>query len=187
MSGVYCSPLAKGVPQMGRYAEVIVPAGRLSLMYADNLLKGIKAEDFARMPPGVKLNSPAFNYGHLSNYPDRFFDMIGEKGLAQLNQNYLDWFSAGKECLDDPAGKIYPSMSEIVERFRSRYTVMLQWLEETPDEVLAAANPSPNERIRKLFPTLAAHANFVVGGHCQTHLGQVSAWRRVMGYGPAEI
>jgi hypothetical protein len=33
------------------------------------------------------------------------------------------------------------------------------------------------------MPTVGAAVNFMLGGHLQMHLGQVSAWRRAMGLG----
>lgn len=172
---------------MGRLSDVIVPVGRMSLASAEALVKDISAADFARFASGVKANHPAFCIGHLANYPDRLFEYLGRAELARPDQRFLDLFSAGKECVDDPESTIYPSKDIIVGRFRERYQSVLALLTETPDETLFRANPSPNKRITELLPTLGALANFLVGSHCQVHLGQLSAWRRFKGYGPAEM
>jgi hypothetical protein len=37
----------------------------------------------------------------------------------------------------------------------------------------------------ELFPTIGSMQAFYVGGHMTFHLGQVSAWRRMQGLGPA--
>jgi len=172
---------------MGQVADAIVPVGKMSLMVAGTLVKDIKPEDFARLANGVKANHPAFCLGHLATYPDRMFDYLGRKDLARPDQRYLDLFAAGKECCDDPSQSIYPSKDEIVGRFTERYQLLLGVLAETPDDVFARPNPSPNQRIVQVLPTLGAMANFMIGSHCQVHLGQLSSWRRFKGYGPAEM
>jgi hypothetical protein len=40
-------------------------------------------------------------------------------------------------------------------------------------------------RMKELFPTVGAAVNFLVVGHTQSHLGQISVWRRLMGLGSA--
>lgn len=164
-------------------SNILVPQVRFSLAYSDLLLKGIPASDFARLAKGIETNHPAFVFGHLSLYPDRLFEQIGRSDLVSPDTRYADLFSPGKPCLDDPTGTIYPPMNDIVERFRSRYTSLLGPLGETPDDVFQ--RPNPSERMRDRLPTLAAMASFYVSGHVLVHLGQVSAWRRIMGLGSA--
>lgn len=168
---------------MGLISSAIVPGARLVLGYSEALLKDVKAADFARFPKGIHTNHPAFVYGHLAVYPDRVLEMIGRTDLASPDQHYVDLFSAGKECLDDASGTIYPSMEAIVARFKSRHEAALAALTETTDEVLARANP--NEKMRDRFPTIGAAAAFLFSGHMMIHLGQASAWRRIMGLGSA--
>jgi len=40
-------------------------------------------------------------------------------------------------------------------------------------------------RMTDLFPTLGSLQSFYCGGHIMMHLGQVSAWRRMMDLGAA--
>lgn len=168
---------------MGVVADVILPGGRAALGYGERLLKDLKAGDFARMPQGVKTNHAAFCFGHLATYPDRVLEMIGRSDLARPDARFVELFSAGKECLDDPAETTYPPMEEIASRYRERYEVLLKALAEVPEGVFAQKNP--NERMVERFPTLGAMVSFMVCGHCMMHHGQVSAWRRMMGYGSA--
>lgn len=165
---------------MGTIASgILVLLCRFSMGYAETLLKGVKATDFARKPRGIDTNHPAFLYGHLAIYPDRLCDLVSRPEAARPDQVFLDLFAAGKPCLDDPDGTIYPPMEVIVARFRSRYDAVLPVLAETPDEVFG--KPNPNERMRERFPTIGMAATFLVNGHMMMHLGQMSAWRRCMG------
>lgn len=162
---------------------VLVPLARFSLSYADLLLKDVRATDFAKKPKGIDTNHGAFVYGHLANYPDRLCELVGQPHHAKPDQKFVDLFAAGKPCLDDADGTIYPAMEVIVSRFKSRHEAVLSVLAETPDEVFGRANP--NERMKERFPTIAIACNFLVSGHMMLHLGQMSAWRRCMGLASA--
>lgn len=167
---------------MGVLSATLVPLCRVSLGFADATLKDIKASDFGRMPTGVKTNTPAFVFGHLATYPDRVFEFIGRPELAKPDQRYVDLFSAGKECIDDPSGKVYPPMEQIVARFRERHQALLGALSEVSDETFA--KPNPNEKMKDRFPTLGIMVTFMMTSHIMMHMGQISTWRRCMGLGP---
>lgn len=166
---------------MGHIAQIVTAPFVLSRLYAEGVTKGIKAENFARKPEGIDLNHPAFNFGHLAVYPDRILEMLGRSDLARPDQKYIDWFSAGKPCLDDPGCKVYPGMEEIMVRFYERYDTVVEVVRACDDDVLLQPNPSQSERMRTFFPSLGMMLSFLLDGHCQTHIGQVSAWRRCMG------
>lgn len=168
---------------MDHVAASIVPPAKMMMALSELMLDGITPDRFARKPEGIDTNSPAFVYGHLAIYPDRFLRMIGREDLAIETGDYEALFGAGKECRDDPDGAIYPSMDEIVERFRARHHVAIEALMGVSDEVMGRENPM--ERMRERLPTMGAMASFLFGGHPMMHLGQVSAWRRAMGLRPA--
>jgi len=166
---------------MAMIATTVVPGMKMMLQLADLLVKDIPGSEFGRQPSGVKMNSPAFNYGHLSIYPDRGLDLIGRGDLARHDPKWSELFAAGKECLDDPHGVVYPSMEEILERFRARHRALLEVLPSVTDEVMMGTNP--NERMRDRLPTIGAAMAFIVSAHPMNHMGQVSAWRRIKGMG----
>ena len=149
--------------------------------FVDMMLKDVTPEIFARMPEGLTINSPAFNIGHLSIYPDKALEMIGRPELAAPDERYVELFEAGKPCVDDADGAAYPPMAEIVARYKERYTALAGALDETPDDVFARENPW--ERMRDRFPTVGDAASFVSVSHAMMHFGQISAWRRTMGLG----
>lgn len=170
---------------MGHIGEIITAPFTLSKMYAEGLTKDITPENFRRKPKGIDTNSPAFNIGHLCVYPERILAMIGREDLARPDQRYADLFSAGKPGLDDPDGTLYPPMGEIMARFYQRYGVTVEAVRGVDEAVFQKPNPSANENFRKMLPTVGMVVAFLLDGHCQSHLGQVSAWRRCMGMGPA--
>ncbi len=158
----------------------VIDLCRIGLGYADMLLQGVSAEQFARKPEGIDTNSPAFIFGHLAIYPDKVLERIGRADLAKPNEQFIKLFEAGEPCLDDP--NAYPSMDEIMGFFRERHAVLLETLAETDPEVFE--KPNPNEEARDRFPTLGHIITFLLTSHIMMHMGQLSAWRRCVGLGP---
>lgn len=171
-------------------ATAIKPAAELGLGYADALLKTIPAETFHHMPstaaangPGRDVNSPAFNIGHLATYPDaRILSLLGREDLVRPLPFSIDLFKAGAPCVDQPG--LYPSKDVLVATFNDRYRVAIDALAGVSDEHLAKQNPLEG-RMRELFPTIGSAVAFLLIGHTQSHLGQISVWRRIMGLGSA--
>ena len=169
--------------------NVIADSLQLSVGYADRLLKEVDANRFARFAaPGgqtIESNHPAFIYGHLCIYAPR---IIAQLGRDDLSISVADVFertcSKDAKCVDDPDASIYASMDETLETFRGGYENVMTALREASDETLQQKNPSEG-RMAELFPTLGSMHGFYVGGHMMMHMGQLSAWRRMQGMGPA--
>lgn len=169
--------------------NVIADSLQLSLSYAERLLKDVPADKFARFAtPGgqlVESNHPAFVYGHLSLYGPRILDQLGRgSATVTIPPRFMELFSKDAKCVDDPAGTLYPSMQEITERFSAGYKAASSVLREISDEALNQPNPLPAPMSER-FPTLGSLQTFYCGGHLMMHLGQISAWRRMMGLPPA--
>ena len=173
---------------MGSFGSMIANSCRLGIGYSERLLTNISATDFGRFArPGdtlIESNHPAFVFGHLSLYPSRIVQQLGDDANAILpTEQEEQLFSKDAKCVDDPDGTIYPPMDQIVERFRSAYSVAIESLENAEDATFQ--NPNPTEGLRERFPTVGGMHAFYVGGHFMVHMGQLSAWRRMMGMGPA--
>ena len=167
--------------------HVIADSLQLSLGYAERLLKDIPAQQFGRFAaPGgtlVESNHPAFTYGHLSLYGPRILTHLGRPSLS-VPAGFEALFSKDAKCVDDPAGTIYPSMDVITKAFFDGYRAAADALKEVPDAALQQPHPMEG-RMAELFPTFGSLHNFYCGGHLMMHLGQISAWRRMSGLGPA--
>ena len=150
-------------------------------MYAERLLTDIPADRFAHMPV-AKLNHPAFNVGHLSLYPNRLFTMLGRPDLVVEKPGYPALFQAGTECVEQDGR--YPLKDELVSYYFNRYRAMQAHLPEISDEAMSRPNPMEG-RMRDLFPTIGEAMCFMLHNHQMAHLGQISAWRRVMGMASA--
>ena len=170
---------------MGLTADIIARGGNLGRIYAETLLKDVKASDFARKPningKVIDCNHPAWCYGHLSLYPARALALLDLADRAVPNPaGFEDLFKAGTPSTDDPAGSNFPPMETITRHYFAAYDRALSLMPEVRDDVFARPNPAEG-RWKELFPTVGGAVNFLFTGHPQMHLGQISTWRRCMG------
>lgn len=162
---------------------------QLALGYADRMLKDVTPEMFARFAvvgdQTIQSNHPAFILGHLSLYGPRIVTQLGgDASTVTPPERFETIFSKDAACEDDPLGTIYPPMSEIVSQFKDGYQAALETLKNANDDQFQQPNPGTG-RIVELFPTMGSMHAFYCGGHLMMHLGQLSAWRRMQGLGPA--
>jgi hypothetical protein len=172
---------------MGQVANTILASARLTKKFAEAQLKDVAAGSFARLATvggtTVQSNHPAFVYGHLSLYFPKVLSALGQQAPANPPM-FEDCFTNGKPCVDDPEGTKYPAMQTILTHFNNGYEAASAAIARASDAELS--RPNPNEgRSKELFPTLGELFNFYMGAHPMSHLGQVSAWRRMMGLGSA--
>lgn len=168
--------------------ELIARPSQRILSLATRLVDDVPAHQFARLPRigelRVSINHPAFVLGHLALYPARVLQLCGvdDPALAPPD-GYEGLFSAGKECLDDPENTIYPARDAVIGAFTDRYTRGLERLETLTEADLS--RDIEIDRYREIFGSAGIGVNFLFNTHLGFHLGQLSAWRRAMGYGSA--
>ena len=173
---------------MPHIGPMIAASAKLGLGYAERLLKDIPAEKyacFARVQDTViESNHPAFIYGHLGLYASRIIAELGcDASAYKPSDKYEKLFSKDAVCIDDPENSIYPTMDEVNTHLFINYRAAITTLEHAEDEIFQQQNP--NEAMREKFSTIGAMHGFYVGGHFMMHMGQMSAWRRMAGFGPA--
>ena len=166
---------------------VIADSLDLGLGYAERLIAGVSADRFARLAStgrsSIQSNHAAFIYGHLSLYGPAIVNHLGVRASA-APASFEPVFSKDAKCLDDPDGKIYPAMDDVTGFFFDAYRQASAALRTADAGRLQQANPTGG-RMSELFPTVGSMLAFYAGGHLMMHLGQMSAWRRMMGFGPA--
>ncbi|MFI4897230.1 MAG: DinB family protein [Phycisphaerales bacterium JB059] len=170
-------------------AETINATAARGLGLAGMMLQGVTPEMFARLPEQggsrVQTNHAAFVFGHLSIYPSRIFMAGGEDpSTVRIPEAHEELFKIGSVCHDDPEGTIYPAMEEVVKNFQRGYSAALQLVAGWDEEKLAGRHEL-GEAYQNMFPSLGIVTNFLLTSHVMMHLGQVSAWRRMMGLGSA--
>ena len=161
----------------------------LSLSYAERLLVGVTPEKFCRLAntgrSPIRSNHAAFIYGHLSLYgPETVEHVGGDTSNLAIPAKFETVFSKDASCEDDEDGKIYPPMNEVTEFFFLANRSAVDALRNADDLVMQNSNPLEG-RMAELFPTIGSLVGFYVGGHVMMHLGQMSAWRRMLGLAAA--
>ena len=159
-------------------AEAIVGPARFMIPFADMLVSDIDPDKFADRC-GTTINHPAFVLGHLTYYAGICMQMMG--GEIEFTETEKELYEHGRECLDDPS--LYPPKAEAIATFNDRVNTVADFL-ETCDES-AFAKSSEGTWIEKHVNTMGGLIAFMMIGHVTFHLGQISAWRRVAGMGPA--
>ena len=109
----------------------------------------------------------------------------GRRGGPKKTQNKDGWeelFSFNSTC-DDDTGQ-YPGKDEVVGHFMERHAAAGDLLASIDDAVLAAELPDEH-RMKARMGTVGNMVNFLLVAHPAIHLGQLSAWRRALGYGDA--
>lgn len=173
---------------MPHIGPMIAASAKLGLGYAERLLKDIPADQFARFAQVqdtvIESNHPAFIYGHLSLYASRVIAELGcDSSAYNPSIEYEKVFSKDAVCVDDPDNSIYPAMEDVTAQLFTNYQAAIVALEQADDAIFQKQNP--NEGMRAKFATIGAMHGFYVGGHFMMHMGQLSAWRRMTGLGPA--
>jgi len=145
--------------------------------FGQRLLSEIPDERLTEQPlPGV--NHPAWILGHLALTADGVGETLG--GQKTLPAEWKTLFGQGSK--PSSVRSAYPSKSELLQAFEGYHQRLREQAAAAGPEVLS--QPTPNPIARAAFPTLKELAAFILTGHVGVHLGQLSAWRRMIGLPP---
>lgn len=156
----------------------VLHAYRLNLGYARRLVADVSADQMCEQPHGL-VNHPAWSLGHLAVAADHVGQMLGLS--SDLPAGWEDTWKAGGT--PSPNKGLYPGKDELLRVMEQQHARVAQAL-STADPA-ALAQPYPVEKLRDYFPTVGDFAIFLMTAHEMDHLGQIAAWRRAMGLGPA--
>ncbi len=149
-----------------------------NLRFAEMLVKDLSSEQMAAQPGGV-INHPAWSLGHLVVSGDQLGQLLGLE--SDVPEGWSETFKTGGEPSSDASA--YPSKEEILEALGEQHARNTEAVNNL--DASRFAEPHPNEGRRKYFPTLGDQIVFMMTSHEMDHLGQIAAWRRAMGLGPA--
>ena len=158
--------------------EHVVYVYDFNLKWAENLVKDLSAEQMVQQPNGV-INHPAWSLGHLVVSAAGLGSALGLE--SNLPEGWDKTFATGGEPSSDLSA--YPSKDEILSALRDQHARNAEAVKSAPPDSLR--QPHPNENTRKYFPTVGDMVVFLMTAHEPDHLGQIAAWRRAMGLGPA--
>ncbi|MDB5309184.1 MAG: hypothetical protein JWO38_3386 [Gemmataceae bacterium] len=142
--------------------------------YARQLVADVPDEELAEQPaPG--LNHPAWTLGHLVIAADYALQCLGARPATP--DGWAALFNTG--TVPDPNRAAYPSKGELMNAYEAGHAAV--------DAAAAAADPgrmarpNPVDALRPRFPTLGDLLGYLLTTHEAAYLGQLSAWRRVVG------
>lgn len=150
----------------------------LQLGLAKRLVADVPDDQMCAQPHGL-VNHPAWTLGHLVVSANGVGQMIGIESAAP--EGWGDLFRTGGTPSADPAG--LPGKEDLIaelEKVHERWKAALPGVDAS---VLDAEHP--DEATRAYFPTVGAMVAFIMTSHEMDHLGQLAAWRRAAGFGPA--
>ncbi len=149
-----------------------------NLGFAEMLVKDLSAEQMAEQPGGV-VNHPAWSLGHLVVSSDHLGKLLGLE--SDVPDGWSEIFKTGGEPSSDASA--YPSKDEILGALKEQHARNTEALKDT--DTSRFEEPHPDEGSRKYFPTVGDMIVFLMTSHEMEHLGQIAAWRRAVGLGPA--
>jgi len=151
----------------------------MNLGFAKRLVGDVSADQMCAQPHGV-VNHPAWSLGHLAVASDHVGQALGLS--SDLPAGWADtWGPGGKPSADKA---LYPSKDDLLRVMEQQHARVAQALSDA--DPAALAQPLAHEQMRAFFPTVGDFAIFLMTAHEMDHLGQIAAWRRAMGLGPAK-
>jgi uncharacterized damage-inducible protein DinB len=157
----------------------VLHAYKMNLAFAKRLVGDVPADQMCAQPHGI-VNHPAWSLGHLVVAADHVGQALGLS--ADLPAGWEDKWKPGSTPSPDTG--LYPGKDDLLRVMEQQHARVAQALSDADQAALA--QPLANEQMRKYFPTVGDFAIFLMTSHEMDHLGQIAAWRRAMGLGPAK-
>jgi len=146
----------------------------MNLEHARRLLDDLDDEQMT-LRPAEGVNHPAWIAGHIA----LSFQMIGgELGLRPwLPAEWTELFETGSTPVTQRT--VYPDKARLLAALDEGRERLSSALANMTDADLDG--PLPDEKCRHVFPMIGSAVLHILTVHAATHLGQLSAWRRMMG------
>jgi hypothetical protein len=156
--------------------DLLRPVYDFNLTIAQKLAADVPDEQMCAQPvAGRAMNHAAFVLGHLAWANDNGAALLGLQ--PALAPTWKEMFGIGAKPLSDRA--TYPPKSELLNALESGHVRLRDAFGGATPQALE--QPAP-ERMRARFPTVGNLLLGLMTTHYANHLGQLSAWRRAMGF-----
>jgi hypothetical protein len=155
--------------------ELIIPTYNFALTYSLKLVEDVPEERMCEQPvPGRVMNHAAWSLGHIAWSLGNGLVLLGHSTPTSDWQNLV-----GTGSQPQAERSKYPAKDVLVKTLQQVHADLLNAVQTAPLEKL---NGPPHERMRHRFPTLAHMLAGLMTAHYASHNGQLSAWRRAMGW-----
>jgi hypothetical protein len=126
--------------------------------------------------PHPGMNTPAWVIGHLCVVADSAAKMLGLPRTCPK-----EWHQSFGIKSDPAKPTVRPTKAELLACLEAQHARVSEAASRVTEEQLAA--PHPYEIVKAMFPTVGELLLHMMTTHPMLHLGQLSAWRRIMGLG----
>ena len=123
---------------------------------------------------GAPVNHPAWIFSHLNVYLPLIAGIIEQKEFEDPKTHQF-----GMQSKPESDASIYASKQELIDEFVAGHERVASLLKQSDDSVFEQVVPLP--RWREMMPTAGYALPYLMLNHENSHLGQLSAWRRVQG------
>lgn len=154
--------------------EHILAAFRFTLGYAEKLAADLEDGELAKLPR-AGMNHAAWVLGHVGLGSDLVALLLGQPMIT--DEAWMKTFGPGSTPVEDRAA--YPSKEKLLSTMRMTHARAIEHLKGATAEQLNAPNTTPFFPAE--FPTVGALITHIMTTHAALHLGQLSAWRRMLG------
>jgi hypothetical protein len=140
--------------------------------YAKRLVADLSDAQMIVQPHGA--NHPAWIFSHLNLYHPVLVALVrGQPFEDPKNHKF------GMQSKPQQDATLYGTKQQLIDAFVKGHTDLAAALREVGDA--AIDKPMPLERWKAPFPKIGSILGYIMLVHESTHLGQISAWRRVQG------
>ena len=143
--------------------------------FAHLLADPVPAERFAEQP-AAGVNHPAWIVGHLAVAADFGLKFCGAPTVCPAG--WMPLFSPGSQVSADPG--VYPPKAELLAAYdevHAKLTAAVPGADPGP-----LAGPNPLLALTPGLTTVGDLLSHILSTHEAFHLGQLSTWRRVVGF-----
>lgn len=147
---------------------------RFNRGFLQRLVADVPEDRLAEQSAGI-VNHAAWQVGHLVV---TLGTAVGwAEGAYSVPDGWQDRFGMGSTPTGTRAD--YPAKDQLLEELNR----VMEAFEAVLDQIDAAtlAKPTPHPGLQKVMPTIGDVLPILAGWHFTFHLGQLSAWRRVVG------
>lgn len=145
--------------------------------YGERLVSDLTPGQMTLQPAGgreLPVNHPAWALCHLNVYLPVIQSVIKGETFADPKEHRFGMLSR-----PEADGSFYPSRDEIIAEWSSGHQAICDLLTECDNDVFD--NPIKLERWAAIMPNAGICLPYLMLNHENMHLGQISAWRRVLG------
>lgn len=156
--------------------EAVLHAYSLNLGYTQKLVADISDDQLCAQPvPGRVMNHAAFLLGHLAWVSDSVTSLLS--GVTPQLSDWKEVYGMGAKPVTDRS--CYRPKAELLKALEDAHRRLSETYSKATPEVLA--QPAP-DRFRARFATVGHIAVTMMTVHGGLHNGQLSAWRRALGW-----